>query len=172
MVERLRHRGEARREVELEFPNAAAADGLAKLDRRAPIGSPIEAAVAHGRCCDLFILGQRDHDEAGTAFTDDLITTVVLSTGRPVPIVPAIGAQSTLGERVLVAWDGGREASRAIADALPLLERAKHVAVASVDANGAERFTDPAAATRLSDWLRAHGVDPCGGVAAFSCGGP
>jgi len=34
---------------------------------------------------------------------------------------------------VLVAWDGSREAARAIADAMPLLERAVHVTVLAVN---------------------------------------
>jgi hypothetical protein len=40
--------------------------------------------------------------------------------GRPVVVVPYAGAFETLGKRILIAWDGTREATRARHDALPL----------------------------------------------------
>src|SRR5690606_28617862 len=54
---------------------------------------------------------------------------VLLNPGRPALIVPYIGYSGKLGERVLVAWNAGREASRAVNDALPLLKTAKVVRV-------------------------------------------
>jgi nucleotide-binding universal stress UspA family protein len=64
-----------------------------------------------------------------------------------------------LGENVLVAWDGGHEASRAIADALPLLERARKVNVLAVNADENSSVGDAPAADRLVAWLSQHGVD-------------
>jgi nucleotide-binding universal stress UspA family protein len=57
---------------------------------------------------------------------------------------------------VLVAWNGSREATRAVHDALPLLRRAEQVTVLSID-------PDPAAERRLpgahvSRHLTRHGV--------------
>lgn len=160
MVERrLRDNAEAQHQAEDEFRKAAAAAGLASLDWRAPAGPAIDAAVAHGRCTDLFIMGQRDPETPGLLFAEELIATVVLSSGRPMLIVPVIGAQPTLGENVLIAWDGGREAARAAADALPFLERAKRVAVVAVNPDGGRPTNDPSAGPRLAAWLRQHGVE-------------
>jgi len=148
---------DAQHSAEAMFRARAAASGLAAIDWRAPAGSPIDTAVAHGRCSDLVIMGQRD--PSGPIFAEDLVTSVMLACGRPVLVVPYIGAAPTMGENVLVAWNGGREASRAIGDALPLLERAKRVAVIMVSAKGDDDVGEHLAKARLSAWLHAHGVD-------------
>jgi len=58
---------------------------------------------------------------------------LALGVGRPVLIVPRYGTFETVGERVLVAWNGSREATRAVHDALPLLKLASSVTVLSID---------------------------------------
>ncbi len=52
----------------------------------------------------------------------------VFAAGRPVLVVPAVGAGST-GHRVLVAWNGSIEATRALHGAAPLLAQADAVHV-------------------------------------------
>jgi nucleotide-binding universal stress UspA family protein len=52
--------------------------------------------------------------------------------GRPVVALPYAGHVGTFAENVLIAWDGSREAARAVADALPLLRRARFVTVTVV----------------------------------------
>jgi nucleotide-binding universal stress UspA family protein len=154
---RLGETGQAQHDAEQAFRQAAAAAGLAAIDWRAPAGSALDAAVDHARCADLVVLGQREGP--GFMFADELTQAVLLSSGRPALIVPFIGAQPTLGENVLVAWDGGREISRAIGDAMPLLERAKRVRIVSV---GPDRTADadaPLAEARLAAWLRPHGIE-------------
>lgn len=86
----------------------------------------------HGRHVDLMIVGQPDSD-APPPGGPWLVGDVALACGRPVLAVPYIGAGPALGERVLVAWDGGREAARAVNDALPLLRRAAKVFVVAVN---------------------------------------
>jgi nucleotide-binding universal stress UspA family protein len=51
----------------------------------------------------------------------------------PVLVVPESGAFETLGERVVVAWDAGRAAARAVGDAMPILERAASILVVTVN---------------------------------------
>ena len=58
---------------------------------------------------------------------------MVLSSGRPTLVVPYIGPTRTLAQSVTVAWDAGREAARAVNDALPFLERAQAVTVMVVN---------------------------------------
>jgi nucleotide-binding universal stress UspA family protein len=83
---------------------------------------------------------------------------VVLASGRPVIAVPANWSVKSLGSRVIVAWDGGREATRAAFDALPILMRAEAVRIVSVQgflSDPVRQFTpgDDIAAT-----LSRHGV--------------
>lgn len=153
---RLAEYGEAQHAAEESFRRQTAAAGLAGVDWRAPAGPPVDAAVAHGRCTDLFILGQ--HNPAAASFSETLASTVLLSSGRPTLVIPYIGAPATLGENVLVAWDGGREASRAIGDALPFLTRASRVDVIAVDADVDAKVDDRLAGGRLAAWLRRHDV--------------
>ena len=44
-----------------------------------------------------------------------------MAVGRPVLVVPYAGAFETVGRCVLIAWDGTREAIRAMNDAMPVL---------------------------------------------------
>jgi len=156
---RLKQSGDAQHDAERAFRDAAARGGLASIEWRAPAGPAIETAIAHGRTTDLIVVGQAEPDAEGAAFTADLINAAVLSTGRPVLVVPYIGVSATWGENVLVAWDGGHEASRAIADALPLLRRARKVSVMVVNADDASVAGSAPAAARLAAWLAQHGID-------------
>ena len=159
VARRLRETGEAQGRAETLFRQATAAAGLAAIDWRAPSGKPVVAAVAHARCADLAVMGQPDPDQPDFAFLEELAQTVALSAGRPALIMPYIAPGSSLGQSVLVAWDGGREASRAVGDALPLLTRARRVTVMAIHSETEDRIADTAATSRLVDYLHSHGID-------------
>lgn len=108
----------------------------------------------HARYVDLVVFGQPDPDEVIIGSLD-LATEVALSVGRPVLIVPYIGAQATLGERIMVAWDAGRESTRAVNDALPFLERASAVYVLVVGSGADGHGEQPGADLALH--LARHG---------------
>ena len=156
--QRARENADAQHEAEQFFRRATAAAHVTTTEWRAPAGAPEDAAVAHGRCVDLFVMGQSEPDDPARLFNQELVTTTIVSIGRPAMIIPYTGARSSLGENVLVAWDGGREASRAIADALPLLERAKQVMVVAVDSGSNAHAVDTQATARLTAYLHANGV--------------
>jgi nucleotide-binding universal stress UspA family protein len=81
---------------------------------------------------------------------------LAMQAGRPVLIVPAKTDRLNL-ERVVVGWKDTREARRAIADAVPLLIRAGHVALVEIAAES----DLPAARGHLADvvaWLARHGA--------------
>jgi nucleotide-binding universal stress UspA family protein len=86
-----------------------------------------------------------------------MIEQVVLSSGRPVLVVPYIGWTKTLGERITIAWDGGRESARAVADALPLLKKAKAVTVLVINPEKGNHGEEPGADIALH--LARHGVN-------------
>ena len=50
-----------------------------------------------------------------------------MGTARPVLTVPFHGVYGSVGEKVLVAWNKTREATRAVYDAMPILQAAKSV---------------------------------------------
>lgn len=135
---------------ELEQAAKAAAAGFDEAARRAAISAEsrvISASVAGcgevfgrlSRAFDLSIVGQSEPDRG---LADELILEAALfASGRPVLVVPYIQAQPIKLDRVLLCWDGSRNAARAVADALPLLERSKSVdviTVASKDNNRGE----------------------------------
>lgn len=96
--------------------------------------NPETAIRMIGRTCDLVVVGQPDPDasslEDGTQIS---LGDLAISLGRPVLAIPYIGRFPTLGKKVAVAWNGSREASRAIHDALPLLLDATSVEIITVN---------------------------------------
>jgi nucleotide-binding universal stress UspA family protein len=120
-------------------------------------GPAHEVVATSGRYADLVVVGQDNPDEWAFGNVPDLAVELVFAVGRPVLVVPYIGAPATLGERIMVAWDGSREATRAVNDALPLLERAKHVTVLAINPTGRRDGDIPSADICLH--LARHGVE-------------
>lgn len=114
-------------EIEKIFNREAPADVKPEW-RCLRAGGPVAAADAVGQamCADLIVTGQRDPDAPMDDGGGDA-ERLVMETGRPVLVVPYAGKVKSLGENVLIAWNGKREAARAVFDALPLLKQAKKV---------------------------------------------
>jgi nucleotide-binding universal stress UspA family protein len=83
---------------------------------------------------------------------------LVVAAGRPVLGVPAEWSGGVLGERVLIAWDGGREAARAVFDALPLLVSARAVRIVSVQGFLEEPIRQFTLGDDIAATLSRHGV--------------
>lgn len=115
-----------------------------------------EVIGLHGRYSDLIVLSQISPDAQMPIGGRQMIEQVVLSSGRPVLVVPYIGWNKTLGERITIAWDSGRESARAVADALPLLKRAKVVTVLVINPEKGDHGEEPGADIALH--LARHGV--------------
>lgn len=81
---------------------------------------------------DLLVLGQAAPvEKRADGVPADFVESVLVSSGKPALVLPFIGAPSTIGETVVVAWKPTREAARAVSAALPLLQRAAQVHVLS-----------------------------------------
>jgi nucleotide-binding universal stress UspA family protein len=79
---------------------------------------------------DLSIVGQAEPETSGVE--EIVAESALFESGRPVIIVPYIQKAPLKLDRVMLCWDGSRAATRAIADAMPLLHRAGRVDVVIV----------------------------------------
>ena len=84
--------------------------------------------------------------------------SIVFGSGRPVLLLPQRNRTRELAlDTVVIAWDGSRPAARAVADALPILERAKKVHV--LTALNEKELGSEWPAAELSKYLERRGID-------------
>jgi nucleotide-binding universal stress UspA family protein len=119
-----------------------------------------EGDVARGisdkaRYADLVILGQYEWQGPPESHPLPIAHSVVLQCGRPVLVVPA-EAQLCALEKIAIAWDGSREAVRAVHDALPLLRLSQWVQIVTMVRPSAEHAEIDARS--LSTHLANHGI--------------
>ena len=114
------------------FTAASAKAGVAAERRVLRTGFPAAAEQFSriARRFDLAIVGQLEPDVNSVEAA--IAESTLFDSGRPIVIVPYIQKAPLTLERVMVCWDGSRAAARAIADAMPLLERAGSVQVVIV----------------------------------------
>ncbi len=151
----MRQRTEAARtafEIETER------EGLASVSEwRAVEGDMTTKLDESARYTDLVILGQHDPDDTSSP-NRGLADHLVLSSGRPCLVVPYIGPQATLGQRVLVAWNASREAVRAVNDALPILKNAESVIVLAANPSIGDAGEGAIPSADICHHLARHGV--------------
>ena len=97
---------------------AGRAEGI-DIEFRAVEGFADELLMAHARHADLTVLGQAAGDAADEQTRT--IEALLFGSGRPILLLPSVGTYRTGLRHILCAWNGSREAARAIADAMPLL---------------------------------------------------
>ena len=110
----------------------------------------------NARYNDLVIMGQPDPDDTGPAGRH-LPEAVLLGAGRPVLVVPYIGLARPPGRKILVAWDAGREAGRALREALPMLARAEEVTVLTIEAKTGPNGHGEEPGADIAHYLARHG---------------
>ncbi|MCU6616884.1 universal stress protein [Achromobacter sp. 77] len=135
---------------------AAAADVPAVV--RAGESSPSATVALHGRASDLIIVSQQNRDDVEAAHENEFVEQTLLTAGRPVMVLPSSGDFPVVGDRVLLCWDGSREAARALADAAPLLQGASHVVVLTMDEGAATRNVESIPFEDLASYCVAHGI--------------
>lgn len=116
--------------------------------------SLVHGFVAEAAYADLLVLGAPAAGDDGGA-PPGFVETVILQSGTPALLVPRLHRHSTLGERVLVAWNGSVSSARALRAALPILRGADRVDIASW-APQAPRA--PFSGLDAGGWLERHGV--------------
>lgn len=112
---------------------------------------PPDAVRLLGGLYDLLVL-----DDCGRA-NRDLVETALFQTGRPVLLAPddtASAPEGAVARRAIVGWNRSTEAGRAVAAALPLLQRAESVVICTVR-TAAKQGPE---SSQLADYLAHHGV--------------
>ncbi len=131
--------GRARQEAEAERKKVEAR--LARSSRQPAELRNAEAlsrdlgrvAAVHARYADVTVMA-RPVEGVGAELREEIIEGVLFHSGRPALIAPPGWKGTTIGKRVVVAWDASREATRALSEADDILEFAEAVTVLTVDA--------------------------------------
>jgi nucleotide-binding universal stress UspA family protein len=139
------------------FEHETGRRGVSAEWRAVAEGSEADPSV-HARYADLAILGQLDPDDATMGMTRPRPERVVLAAGRPILAIPYAGRFETIGRRVLLGWDASREATRAVADAMPLLVAAEAVDVLAIDPREGPGAHGAVPGADISLHLARHGV--------------
>ena len=131
-------------ELKQAFLSAAQVHNVAAewRERNADDVSLGAVVLAAARKADLIVAAQRDEAWSHSSQLD-VADAVILGSGRPVLVVPNEGLASGSARRVLVAWSDTREASRAVFDALPLLQQAEDVRVVTISPDEAGLLQQP-----------------------------
>lgn len=149
----------AARQAEEDFLTATAGSGVPsrwwKL-AHGETGHVLHEVLAAARFHDLTVLGQHRDDKPAP---EELTEHVILQSGRPVLVMPGLGDYPSIGTNVLVAWNAGREAARALHDAMPLLEGATNVEILTVRGQPPRLPGDtPLPPLSIHDHLAQHGI--------------
>lgn len=123
---------------------------LQRLDAIADQAGIQAARIA--RHADLFIGLRPEAGQSGGAWIG-LIEAVLFGCGRAV-LLAAPKRNPTPFKTIVVGWNGSREATRAVREAMPFLEKATKVIVVTAEKNPSEDSLD----TRIARHLDRHGV--------------
>jgi len=118
------------------FRVAMAASGVnANSQLRDATGGPAQQISVHGRYNNLIFIGQPDPDlQSGLA--TELADDVILQAERLIFFISYTQRETKIGKPIMVAWNGSREAARAVADVMPLLKRAASTDILSTNPDG------------------------------------
>jgi nucleotide-binding universal stress UspA family protein len=114
------------------------------------------AFLAEAAYADLLVLGRPARADAAGSAPPGLVEAAILDSGVPALVVPPKSGRETIGERVVIAWNGSPQAARALRAALPFLARARAVHVASW---GAHAPAAPCSRLDVAVWLARHGIE-------------
>jgi nucleotide-binding universal stress UspA family protein len=124
---------DAHQDLRLKFDTACAevpAEKLHWIDSAGPVQRTV---AAYARLFDITVLGLHETSSGyGQSHIEIYPDRVTFDSGRPVIIFPPGFEGTVFGQRAVVAWDGGRAAARALADAMQILETEDTVEIVSV----------------------------------------
>jgi len=117
-----------------------------------------EIVTIYSYYTDLVIIGQPTEEANSAGVPFDLPERLGLAGGKPLLIVPYTGSFNKEINRVMVAWKAGRESSRTLHDALPVLKKAAQVCLVTVGSPD-ERDSDAEQdIQKVSAYLASHQI--------------
>ncbi len=140
------------------FNGAMRRHGLVGSEWRSAAGDPQEVFALHARYADLVVLGQHDPDDQSGFMAPAFPELIALSVGRPILVLPYAGNFQPVPKRPLVCWKPSREATRAVTDALPFLQRAEKVTILAVNPHPSADGHGEHPGADLALFLARHGV--------------
>lgn len=123
-----------------------------------PFGDVARIAVAHARSADLVVSSAANPSWQLSGYLD-VGEALVMDSGRPVLMLPRTPPREPGGKRIMLAWNASREASRAVFDALPLLQKANKVLVAQFSESARARDVHRLPDNYICKTLARHGVN-------------
>ncbi|PPQ18464.1 universal stress protein UspA [Bradyrhizobium sp. AC87j1] len=142
-------------DLEAEFRAATRTRG-GRVEWRCATDFPTRFVLAQARCADIIVSGGQS-PAFSDAFSLASPRDLVMQVGRPLLVVPDRINWLDL-RNVLVAWKDTPEARRAVADALPMLRKARDVTIATIPEHDDDRSVVMAGVTDVAAWLARHGV--------------
>jgi len=109
--------------------------------------------AGHARYSDVSIMGGRDGAGATVTFE-----TLLMESGRPVIVVPPGAPLRARPRHVVLAWQASREATRAVHDALPLLDPGTKLDVLVIGSEGSGDETGERPGQRIAETLAQLGL--------------
>jgi len=138
------------------FEKAAATAGITAETRLMSLatGGGTQAFTEHCRVTDLVIIGQENVDKP-EIMRAALTEAALFDGSAPLLLIPYIGAEHFKPSRVMIGWDGGKTAAKAVHAALPVLEMAEQIDVV-IAGNPTSVAGEPGA--DLAVYLARHGL--------------
>lgn len=126
-----------------EYPGKVSADWLVET------GSQTDLVARHGRLADLIVVPRPEQVSPPPRTID----AALRESGRPVVFVPP-GPIESAGDRIVIGWNGSKEAAQAVAAARPVLCEASAVTVLTTDKHQKRKPSGD----DLAVYLACHGV--------------
>jgi nucleotide-binding universal stress UspA family protein len=114
-----------------------------------------DSVIEHGYASDLIIVGQGSKN----VWLNDVPERAVIESGRPVLVVPSEGDFQEFGSNIMIAWKKSKEATRAVFDALSLLQKARNVRLVTLAEDGADEDRGDQTCADVAALLQRHGID-------------
>ncbi len=124
---------------------------------RSETGTAADGVLTSCLGAELLVAGQPDPEDAAT--NDETADTLVFNSSCPVLLVPHthVIAMEAL-DRIVVAFNGKREAARATFDALPLMRNASRTEIVWIDPPEREGEDEALAGSDLAESISRHGL--------------
>ena len=144
---------EAAGKLRAEFEHRADGAGLSHEWRMQEEEGVHSILATHARYADVVVVSQTAPDASVSGRNHGLAEDVIVASGSPTIVVPYAGTFDNTVDKVMIAWNGSRESSRAVRDALPILKAVDEVIVLSVDPDH-----DHLPGAEIASHLARHGV--------------